>query len=177
MFAGQSPGKKSEFCGTRRHQRSRKDVQFTASSQRSMANTQTAPPATVQSPVGLLNSSRDNIRYDKGLSGDLGRLPTRSRSSGLSGRGDILVITGTWGFTPSFHITGLQPAHLAGPKVRHVIAWAGASPMSRGQNQIPAGNELAHLAGPKVRHVTAWAGASPTSAGPGQPSPQTSLAL
>src|SRR6185503_2340503 len=63
------------------------------------------------------------------------RLPMRSRSSGLSGRGYILVITGTWGFTPSFHITGLQPANLAGPKVRHVIAWAGASPTSAGPGQ------------------------------------------
>ena len=132
---------------------------------------------TTQSLGTPLKSARDIMRKEKGFTGDLDRLPVCSRSSGLSGRGDILVTTGSWGFTPSFHITGLQPVNLPGPRVRHVTAWAGASPTSEGQNQIPAGNQPANLAGPKVRHVTAWAGASPTSEGPGQPSPRTFQAL
>src|SRR5438034_7620266 len=132
---------------------------------------------TAQCLGALLKSARDSMRKDKGFTGDIDRLRVCSRSSGLSGRGDILVIFGSWGFTPSFHITGLQPADLPGPKVRHVRAWVGASRTSAGENQIPAGNQPATLAGPKVRHVRAWAGASRTSAGPGQPSPQTFLAL
>ena len=92
-------------------------------------------PTTAQSLGAVLKSARDIMRKDKGLDGGLDSLPVCSRSSGLSGRGDILVITGSWGFTPSFHITGLQHANLPGPKVRHVTAWAGASPTSEGPGQ------------------------------------------
>ena len=92
-------------------------------------------PTTSQSLGSLLKYARDIMRKEKGFTGDIDRLPLSSRSSGLSGRGDILVITGSWGFTPSFHITGLQPVNLPGPKVCHVTAWAGASPTSEGPGQ------------------------------------------
>ena len=64
-------------------------------------------PTTAPSLGAVLKSARDIMRKGKGLNGDLDRLPMRSRSSGLSGRGYILVITGSWGFTTSFHITDL----------------------------------------------------------------------
>ena len=105
---------------------------------------------TTQSLGTPLKSARDIMRKEKGFTGDLDRLPVCSRSSGLSGRGDILVTTGSWGFTPSFHITGLQPVNLPGPKVCHVTAWAGASPTRGGHNQVPAGNQPVNLPGPKV---------------------------
>ena len=75
---------------------------------------------------------------------------------------------GPWAFSPSFHITGFQPADLSGdwfadllldssaPKARHVTA---------------------DLSGLKARHVIAWAEASPTSGGPGKRSPQFFQAL
>ncbi len=132
---------------------------------------------TAQSLGTILKSAREIMRKNKGLNGDLDWLSVWSRCPGLSGRGDIWVISGSWGFTPSFHITGLQPVNLPGPKLRDVTAWAGASPTRGGHIQIPAGNQPVNLPGPKVCHVTAWAGASPTSEGPGQPSPQTSQAL
>ena len=90
---------------------------------------------TAQSLGTILKSAREIMRKNKGLNGDLDWLSVWSRCPGLSGRGDIWVISGSWGFTPSFHITGLQPANLPGPKVRHVTAWAGASPTSEGPGQ------------------------------------------
>ena len=92
-------------------------------------------PTTSQSLGSLLKYARDIMRKDQGLNGDLDRRSVCSRSTGLSGRGDIWVISGSWGFTPSFHITGLQPVNLPGPKVRDVTAWAGASPTRGGPGQ------------------------------------------
>ena len=40
-----------------------------------MAKTQTASPTTAQSLGALLKSARDIMRKDKGLNGDLDRLP------------------------------------------------------------------------------------------------------
>src|SRR6266516_1248616 len=94
-----------------------------------------AQPTSAQFLGALMKSAPDIMRKEKGLNGNRDRLPMRSLSSGLSGRGDILVITASWGFTPSFHITGLQPVNLPGPKVRHVTAWAGASRTSEGPGQ------------------------------------------
>jgi len=51
------------------------------------------------------------MRKAKGLNGDLDRLPTLDVASNvppLQG-GEILGVTCSWAFSPSYHITGFQP--------------------------------------------------------------------
>jgi len=82
-------------------------------------------PTTARSLGALLKSARDIMRKDKGLNGDVDRLPAFGISSDvppLQGGVD-LVVTCSWAFSPSFHLTGFQPADRPGPKARHVTAW------------------------------------------------------
>ena len=92
-----------------------------------------------ESVCALLKSARDVMRKDKALNGDLDRLLAFGVASDVPPfqGGVALVVTCSWASSPSFHLTGFQPADWPGPKARHVTAWAGASPTSGGPGQPP----------------------------------------
>src|SRR5437667_7935196 len=95
--------------------------------------------ATTQSLGTLLKSARDIMRKDKGLNGDLDPqlvIGCKSVVSPFQGDKCFWGIC-SWAFRPGFNLTGFQPANPKGPKVRNVIAWAGASPTSAGPSQPP----------------------------------------
>src|SRR5437899_5493067 len=74
MFKLQMLGKRLEFCATRRPSILKKDFRFIESGQHRMAKT-TSSPTSAQSLGALIKSARDIMRKDKGLNGDLDRLP------------------------------------------------------------------------------------------------------
>ncbi len=79
-------------------------------------------PPTAQSLGALLKSARDIMRKDKGLNGDLDRLPMLTWIMFLK-------------FLDDLELGGMGPPGFSGPKARHVIAWAEASPTSGGPGQ------------------------------------------
>src|SRR6266849_1440108 len=105
-----------------------------------MTKSNSAIPTTAQSRGALLKSARNLMRMDKGHNGHLDRLLAFGVASDVPPfqGGVALVVTCSWASSPSFHLTGFQPADWAGPKARHVTAWAGASPTSGGPGQPPA---------------------------------------
>ncbi len=62
-----------------------------------MAKTQTASPTTAQSLGALLKSARDIMRKDKGLNGDLDRLPDVLKLPPISHHGKVNEIIGKFG--------------------------------------------------------------------------------
>ena len=97
-----------------------------------------SPPTNLPSPVGAAHVPPNPSRIS---------LTTSRPSPGLTGRrmGCFILFSWgvtSWGCTPSYHITGLQPGNFAGLKATHVIAWAGASSTSAGPGGLGSSSPM-----------------------------------
>jgi len=86
-------------------------------------------PATAQSPGALLKSARDIIRKDKGLNGDLDRLPL------LTGKGSVLDIG--YSSRDFLRFTDAARVSLPLPHCRFMYQYQELTPFT-GLNQIVA---------------------------------------
>ena len=95
-------------------------------------------PTNLPSPVGAAHVPPNPSRIS---------LTTSRPSPGLTGRrmGCFILFSWgvtSWGCTPSYHITGLQPGNFPGLKATHVIAWAGASSASAGPGGLGSSSPM-----------------------------------